>query len=347
MLSVCMIVKNEAENLKKTLPQLVRHAAEVIVVDTGSSDDTVKVAEGLGARVEHFKWVNDFSAARNYSISFATQPWILWLDADEYLREEDLKEMAALLKKADQDAPGCQLIITESPYGETVRGKSYARAKAFRNKAGIHFERAINEQVVDARGEIVLGGILPIIIYHWGRNLGKDRMETKKERYERMYREHLKTHPSDPYVNFLLGNLLRESGAAQEAYAAYEKSAMNSGDDVRIKVDALTAKAELALNLKKAKESYLSAKQILDLFPENIPAKNIMATLLIGVGQREAAIQMLEEALQAAGESIDPIREKVMPRVILADAFRKSGNENKARECEAEAEKLKEQINGR
>ena len=345
MLSVCMIVKNEADNLKLTLPQLVKHAAEVIVVDTGSTDATVETAKNLGARVLHFDWINDFAAARNYSLSFAAQPWIIWLDADEYMKEEDIEQLNRTLAKADQAVQAYEVILTESPYKQTVRGSSYSRVKVFRNNIGIHFERPINEQVADSDGGISRGESLPIVIYHWGRFLNDEKMTAKKERYFRMYREYLNQKPDDPYVNFLLGNLLRETGDPDGALRAYEKTIANCGNDHNVKVNALTRKAEFELKNGKYKESFASASQIIALEPENAAAKNIVATLLVAVGKTDMAIQVLEEHLKSKFQSVDPVREQVIPRVILADAYGKIGNSEKAEWYKEKAKELEEGLN--
>ncbi len=345
MLSVCMIVKNEADKLRLTLPQLVKHAAEVIVVDTGSSDNTVAVAKELGARVEHFKWVDDFSAARNYSLSFATQPWIAWLDADEYLKEEDVVNLLAALKTAARDESAFSVIIAESPLGETVRGKSYLRTKVFRNKLGSRFVRPINEQLVAADGSIVDGRTLPVVIYHWGRNLQADAMAVKRERYLRLYNSHLQTDPNDPYVNYLLGNLLKEGDCDAEALDAFGRAADNSRSDRALTLMALTGKMETELKLKKLKDSFQTALKIRALDESNPAAVNIIATILIAAGQAAPAAQGLEELLASAQPGIDPVREQIMPRVILADAYRKLGEPAKAAALEAAAAELKVKYN--
>lgn len=345
MLSVCMIVRNEAEKLKLTLPQLVKHAAEVIVVDTGSSDDTVAVARGLGARVEHYKWADDFSAARNYSLSFAGQPWIAWLDADEYLKEEDIEQLIAALKGADSAVRAFDLIMSESPFGQTVRGKSYLRAKVFRNRLGVHFVRPINEQTVDAAGNVIHGTALPIVIYHWGRNLVADQMAVKRERYLRLYNNHLQTDPDDPYVNYLLGNLLKESDSDAAALDAFSRAAAAGQLDRSFRIMALTGKMETELKLKKLKESFQTALKIRELDPFSAAAINIIATVLIAAGQTAPAVQGLEELLGAKQPGIDPVREQIMPRVILADAYRKLGQPDKADAAAAAADELRKKYN--
>ncbi len=88
-LSQCMIVKNEEKNIRRALSWAKEIAFEQIVVDTGSTDRTVEIAEEMGAKVYHFQWINDFSAAKNCAISHAKGNWIAFLDADEYFTGED------------------------------------------------------------------------------------------------------------------------------------------------------------------------------------------------------------------------------------------------------------------
>ncbi len=89
LLSLCMIVKNEAENLSRCLASAQPYVDEIVVIDTGSTDETIAIAAQHGAKVFHFDWCDDFAAARNYSLSKATGEWILGLDADEELQVED------------------------------------------------------------------------------------------------------------------------------------------------------------------------------------------------------------------------------------------------------------------
>jgi glycosyltransferase involved in cell wall biosynthesis len=89
-ISLCMIVKDEAENLPRCLESVQDLVHECIVVDTGSTDATCDIATRYGARVHSFTWNNDFAAARNVSLDYATGDWVLVLDADEVLTPEAL-----------------------------------------------------------------------------------------------------------------------------------------------------------------------------------------------------------------------------------------------------------------
>ena len=102
-LSQCMIVKNEEKNIERALSWAKSVAFEQIVVDTGSTDRTVEIAEKMGAKVYHFEWINDFSAAKNYAIEQATGNWIAFLDADEYFTPIDAKKLMVYLKNINAD----------------------------------------------------------------------------------------------------------------------------------------------------------------------------------------------------------------------------------------------------
>jgi tetratricopeptide (TPR) repeat protein len=84
-LSFCAIVKNEAKNLGRCLASVKPYVDELVIVDTGSTDDTVAIAEQHGAKVSHFEWCDDFAAARNHACTLVAGDWILTLDADEEL----------------------------------------------------------------------------------------------------------------------------------------------------------------------------------------------------------------------------------------------------------------------
>lgn len=99
-ISQCMIVKDEEENIRKALSRGKGIVWEQIVVDTGSRDRTVQIAESMGARVYHYTWTDDFSAAKNYAISKAGGEWIAFLDADETFVPGDGEKLPGNFKTA-------------------------------------------------------------------------------------------------------------------------------------------------------------------------------------------------------------------------------------------------------
>ena len=100
-LSLCMIVKDEEETVGRAIKSVLAVVDEVVVVDTGSTDNTRLIVEGYGARVIDFPWTDDFAAARNAAIAAAYGDWILVLDADEVLEPIRPVELGRLLSNED------------------------------------------------------------------------------------------------------------------------------------------------------------------------------------------------------------------------------------------------------
>lgn len=100
-ISLCMIVKNEEDTIGRCLTSVADLVDEINIVDTGSTDQTKSIVRTFTDRVYEFKWIDDFAAARNYAFSLATQDYILWLDADDVLKEEDRVKLLNLKKSLD------------------------------------------------------------------------------------------------------------------------------------------------------------------------------------------------------------------------------------------------------
>src|SRR5205807_4207160 len=94
--SLCLIVKNEEDNLPACLGSAADLVDEVVVVDTGSQDRTKEVAARFGAKVFDFPWVDDFAAARNESLRHATGDWAFWMDADDRLDADNRGKLRSL-----------------------------------------------------------------------------------------------------------------------------------------------------------------------------------------------------------------------------------------------------------
>jgi len=153
-LSVCMIVRNESLHLPKALASVKGIAAEIVVMDTGSTDDTVSIATSMGAKVLHFDWIDDFTAARNAAIEAATQPWILSLDADQMLARDSASMLATALKRTDCmaqvvtiDLYGPPTINPEASTGQSEVELAFKSLRLFRNLPQIRFSGRVHEDV--------------------------------------------------------------------------------------------------------------------------------------------------------------------------------------------------------
>lgn len=146
-LSLCMIVKNEEDTLGRCLDSVRAAVDEMIVVDTGSDDDTVAVAVSKGAKVYSFTWCDDFAAARNFSFSKASCEYIMWLDADDVIRPEQLNILKKL--KAELGEPVREIAARyEVAFDEAGRPTLiYYRERIFLRKAGFVWKGEVHEAI--------------------------------------------------------------------------------------------------------------------------------------------------------------------------------------------------------
>jgi glycosyltransferase involved in cell wall biosynthesis len=149
-ISQCMIVKNEEKNIERALTWAKGIVIEQIVVDTGSTDRTVEIATKMGAKVYHFPWIDDFSAAKNYAIEQASGNWIAFLDADEYLSPADTKEVPVILKRimSNPELKKNWLVLHSALANLNDEGKPTSiieQARFFRNLPGLRYVGKIHE----------------------------------------------------------------------------------------------------------------------------------------------------------------------------------------------------------
>lgn len=169
-ISACYIVKNEAKNLAKSIKSLKNQVNEIVVVDTGSTDNTIVVARKLGARVYNFPWQDDFSKARNFALSKAKGDWLILLDADEYFTAKTAGNIRQVIRQAQQaDALLIQMVNYDVDKAE-IQDYFY-QLRIVRNQQGLHYEGKIHEELKLSEGKSMkFLRVLPemLEIYHTG-----------------------------------------------------------------------------------------------------------------------------------------------------------------------------------
>jgi len=168
LLSLCMIIKNEADNLAECLSDMDSVVDETVIVDTGSTDRSVETAEALGARVHSFPWIDDFSAARNESLRHARGRYILWLDADDRIEARELEKIRNLKENLKTYPPrGYALqVICRDRSGQDV---IYYQLRIFPNIPGVRFEGVVHEEVTPCLHRLGIDiAKAPIAILHTG-----------------------------------------------------------------------------------------------------------------------------------------------------------------------------------
>lgn len=297
-LSLAMIVKNEARCLARCLRRASPIVDEIIIVDTGSTDGTAQIARDFNAKVFHFDWVDDFSAARNFSLEQAGGDWILVLDADEYPSEALGAEIPAFIK--NRPSIGRLRIVSDfRRHGHTLHSQSFV-SRLF--PRGIRFQGRIHEQLVsplprvNLRGELWHDGYLEI---------------QKTSRNIQLLLGELKGEPDNPYLLYQLAieyTSVDQSGDAcrclEQAYARMNRSDLFAPNVV---VDLLYA--EMALKQWDTGARVLAeSEKFLDDFPDFHLVRGLFYMNLIRSDPARHAGQLpkIEQSFQrclALGES--------------------------------------------
>ncbi|WP_414527239.1 glycosyltransferase [Nodularia chucula] len=208
-LSLCMIVKNEAATLPKCLDSVKAVVDEMIILDTGSSDRTPNIAQEMGAKVYHFQWCDDFSAARNAALKYVTGDWILVLDADETLTPNIVPQIRDVMENEEYllvNLVRQEVGAEQSPYSLVSR--------LFRNHPQIHFQRPYHALVDDSVSVILrqephwqIGYLQGVGILHKGYQKAAIAENNKYFKAQTTMEAFLANHPDDPYVCSKLGAL--------------------------------------------------------------------------------------------------------------------------------------------
>lgn len=314
-ISLCMVVKNEAEYLEDCLKHISPWVRELIVVDTGSSDDTPAIAERCGARVFSFPWNNDFSAARNFSLRQANEPWILVLDADERLALREAEKLSSLVRFASAPAAfsflqrnylngSGQLTWDQSWQANTHQyeeGRGYAGyidiavARLFPRHPQVGFSGCVHESV---EGALAASGIplkqSGLVLHHYGQVRDSARMRAKMHLYLELGMNKLEQEPVSARAHFELG--IQHQALEQYAEAIPHFVAA-------VKHDASFAIADLYAGICHSRlEQYGPAGQHLEKARRSLPASAELECELglldLKEGRAQAAAAWFEGILQ-------------------------------------------------
>ncbi|MGL5381198.1 glycosyltransferase [Clostridium sp.] len=221
-LSICMIVKNEEKNLSRCLKSIKHIAQEIIIVDTGSTDNTVSIAKKFGAKVINFEWTNDFSQARNISLQNATKNWILVLDADEEISFDEGVKLKNILKlNSHLEAFHLRLVnmVSNVDIGDAIV------LRLFKNNPQYRFVGKMHEQIVHSIEKHSKGipiGSTDIKIKHYGYDPNYADIDSKQKRNMDLLNSYPK-EMRDGYFYYSLGNEYARINNTNQALECYYK----------------------------------------------------------------------------------------------------------------------------
>lgn len=293
-ISVSMIVKNEEKMLSGCLESIKDIADEIIIVDTGSTDKTKEIALSYGAKVYDFEWIDDFSAARNYSLKHCKGDWILYLDADERLENESKEELLRVIRTKDNNIGG-YICIIQSAHSRLDGSSELHRGgypRLFKNFGypSIHFKGRVHEQITPSIISLDKVFVMTDIkIEHLGYNQPREVMESKIKRNYKMLLAHIKEEPTYGYAWYQLGQTLAQMKIFNEAEESI-RFALKCGDlSDSIYASATATLAQLTGSQKKFSEALYWAEESLKKAPEQLYSISLKAHALLYLNRLEEA----------------------------------------------------------
>jgi len=265
LISLCMIVKNEEKNIVRCLNSVKDYVDEILILDTGSSDQTPLLAEQMGAIVHYGSWENDFSKARNLSKQHARGKWILFLDADEEISQETGQRLRQLAQRSEVAAYTFS-IINYTTNDKNSQKQIGINLRMFKNNPSYTFEGAIHEQV---KPSIVRNNPSAVILHsnlsitHYGYCADNPHRKQKNLRNIEILEKVLKEKPTNDYNHYNLGVSYYVNGQLEKAKKHFQ----------------------LAINYASRKASYLPALY-----------RNF-AVCLNDLGEYEGALSLIAEGL--------------------------------------------------
>lgn len=273
LLSLCLIARDSARTLPACLESIRPWVDEMVVVDTGSQDETPQIARQLGAGVFEFTWCDDFAAARNESLRHARGQWLFWMDSDDTIDEtcgRRLRELAHGQHPANVLGYVMQVHCPGPPDSGSIEYTAVDHVKLIRNLPALKFDGRIHEQVLPAIRQ--LGGDVAwtdVYVTHSGSDQSPAGRKRKQERDLRILHLELSERPEHPFTLFNLGMTYADMEDYETAarYLACSISLASAGESHLRKAYALLANCHF--QLKQAAEAGRVLADGRELFPDD------------------------------------------------------------------------------
>ncbi len=286
-----MIVRNEQFHLPDCLRSLQHIVDEIVVVDTGSTDQTIAIAKHFKSRIDRFDWQDDFSAARNRALDLCRGQWILYIDADERLESAD----PAKLKPYLGDCSYVAYTVRFYP----IRGFSpYREYRVFKNDPRIRYSGVIHETMLSDIRKVAIAdglkiGIIPLTIRHFGYEQNQDR---KHRRNLPLLRQAVKDNPVRSYLWWHLGTTLMACRHKKEALDALRKGLVAIRQKTKQESSDSLIYGELIRYCHYHKKKVMPLiDEALERFPDQYYIKWLKAVVLKSNQEYKAAADIFKE----------------------------------------------------
>lgn len=318
-----MIVKNEERFLPECLQRLQPYVDEIVVVDTGSTDGTIQIARDYGAKVIEHPWRDDFAEARNVSLAHATGDWILVVDADEHLVQEDGPR---LRKAVDHPVADAYVYDIISFAGDDDLEVITKRLGLFKSRPDFRFRGQIHEQINYAvRDAKVPVAHLRVRFEHYGYDPAVRLERNKSERNLNLVCKCLQEDPENAFMHFNCAQELFVLGRAEEAVDHYQTALRLAGTDSAAPYVPITVYrlAYLLFQLRRWAEMYDLLERHLILFPDYTDLRFLYGMLRAGCGDYAGALGTFHQCV-AFGDA-PPKYENIRPGLGGYKAWREIG----------------------
>ncbi len=296
-ISLCMIVKNEEKYIEQCLKSASLLVDEIIIVDTGSTDDTLKIAKQFQPKIFQFTWENDFGKARNYSLAQASGEWILVLDADESLYIEDIQKLKEILQKTKASGIGLKFhnFIDED---SEENYNTHVGVRIFKNHC-FHYQGAIHEQLVpESKAIDIHMETTDVRVRHFGylkSNAGK----RKRERNIPIIQKLLDENPEDSFQLFNMGNEHMSDEDYNKALFYFEKAYKNKNTSLSYCPHLIFRRAVCLHYLKRDEESLKILNEGIVLYPQCIDYEYLRGQIYKSHKQYSLAIESFEKCISS------------------------------------------------
>lgn len=292
-LSLCMITRNEGHQISRCLSSIKDYVDEIVLVDTGSSDQTVALAHRWGARVAHCAWDDDFSKARNQSLELAQGDWIFFMDGDEELAPGSGEILLKTIRQAEYEAFWVQVINTT---GTNSRLKLPA-IRLFRNRNNYRFQGRIHEQIITSiieHSQPESIGSSGIEILHHGYNSNEADIAAKTRRNLKILQSYPEEHKNGFYY-YNLGSEYLRAGQREKALACFEYSVRQTPPRQGF-APILVKKTIIALmELRKYMEAVRQLSYYQTIYPDFNDLLMLEAICYLNMGRFSQAARILKK----------------------------------------------------
>lgn len=293
--------------MEECLKRLAPYGFEIVLTDTGSTDQTLKIAGRYTDRIYHFDWCDDFSAARNFCMEKASHNWILSLDCDEYIEEIDLD---ALRKCMEEHPDAAGRIVIRSRFtrdGQTsfeqMRVSRLADRRYFHFLGAVHEQLAYRPDAVAKVSEVHAAQAsakkiydAPVTILHVGYDASESIMQEKCRRNITLLEAELAKEGPDPYLYYQLGLSCRRLKDHEKAFDYFDAGlSMEVDPNLDYVKTMVESYGYTLLDLKRNREA-LELSSLYDIFAVRADFVFLMGLIYMNNGLFDQAVSEFQKA---------------------------------------------------